>query len=455
MIDMRLPVRARARPEDPDPEAVRLVQETRERVVSKLDARDRIASFLLGGAFLAAAIPFALLHQSARSPSVGIVLALVAAYAIASRVEFEIASGSVVPTELVLVPMLFLLPVGYVPLAVAGALILGRLPDYVVRHKPAERVAILLVSSWHALGPAVVLAAAGETEPSLSHWPLYAGALAAQFALDFVSMSARELIAGRIQPKAELQYMTVAYGVDAALAPIGLFAAIVSIEEPFAFLAVLPLIGLLWAFAQQRRSAIDSAAALGSAYRGAAELLVDFVEDADAYTGDHSKQVVDLVLSVADELGVDARGRRDAELAALLHDVGKMRVPRDLITKPAALTPEERVRMETHTIAGQEMLDRVGGLLGDVGTIVRSCHERWDGKGYPDGLAGEEIPLVARIVACCDAYNAMTTDRPYRLALHEEDALFELRVHAGTQFDPSVVDALCRVLGRSERVLAR
>src|SRR5205814_9810946 len=138
---------------------------------------------------------------------------------------------------------------------------------------------------------------------------------------------------------------------------------------------------------------------------------------------DHSRRIVDLVLQVADELDVDPRCRRDAELAALLHDVGKMRVPRELITKPSGLTPEERIVIETHTVEGERMLARVGGLLGEVGSIVRSCHERWDGDGYPDGLAGEEIPLVDRIVACCDAYDAMTTDRSYRRALAEEYAL--------------------------------
>jgi HD-GYP domain-containing protein (c-di-GMP phosphodiesterase class II) len=104
--------------------------------------------------------------------------------------------------------------------------------------------------------------------------------------------------------------------------------------------------------------------------------------------------------------------------------------------------------MNTHTIVGQEMLDQVGGLLGDVGGIVRSCHERWDGAGYPDGLAGETIPLEARIVCTCDAWSAMTTDRPYRKALPNALALAELRACAGTQFDPRVVDALVAVLDR-------
>ena len=99
-----------------------------------------------------------------------------------------------------------------------------------------------------------------------------------------------------------------------------------------------------------------------------------------------------------------------------MHDVGKIAIPKEILNKPAKLTDEEFELMKSHTIEGQALLDRVGGRLARVGEIVRSCHERWDGRGYPDGLRGEEIPLAARIVFCCDAYSAMTTDRPYRAA---------------------------------------
>src|SRR5207247_7681628 len=125
-------------------------------------------------------------------------------------------------------------------------------------------------------------------------------------------------------------------------------------------------------------------------------------------------------------IGLDARDRRDAEFVALLHDVGKVRIPKEIINKPAALTAEERAIINMHTIEGEKMLEKVGGLLGDVGRVVRSCHERWDGGGYPDGLAGEDIPLTARIVSACDAFNAMTTDRSYRAALPVGEALDEL-----------------------------
>jgi HD-GYP domain-containing protein (c-di-GMP phosphodiesterase class II) len=126
--------------------------------------------------------------------------------------------------------------------------------------------------------------------------------------------------------------------------------------------------------------------------------------------------------------------------------VGKVRIPKEIINKPGKLTYAERAIINTHTIEGERMLEKVGGLLGRAGTVVRSCHERWDGKGYPDGLSGEQIPLVARIVACCDAYNAMTTNRSYRAAMPEHEARAEVERNGGGQFDPAVVEALFSVL---------
>jgi HD-GYP domain-containing protein (c-di-GMP phosphodiesterase class II) len=200
--------------------------------------------------------------------------------------------------------------------------------------------------------------------------------------------------------------------------------------------------GLLGFFARERQVRIDHAIELGQAYRGTAFLLGDVVEADDAYTGSHSRDVVSLVLAVCDQLALDARERRDAEFVALLHDVGKIRVPSEIINKPGALTPEERAIINMHTIEGERLLSQVGGILGNVGRIVRSCHEDWDGTGYPDGLVGEDIPLVARIVRCCDAFSAMTTDRPYRKARSVGEALEELRRCSGTDFDPQVVEAL-------------
>jgi HD-GYP domain-containing protein (c-di-GMP phosphodiesterase class II) len=146
--------------------------------------------------------------------------------------------------------------------------------------------------------------------------------------------------------------------------------------------------------------------------------------------------VAELMLKVVDELGLSARERRDAEFVALLHGVVKVRLPNSIINKPGPLRSEERAVIERHTIEGERLLLRVGGLLGEIGRVVCSCHERWDGKGYPDGLAREQIPLLARIVSCCDAYSAMTSDRSYRKALPQEVAVAELRGGSGTQCDP-------------------
>jgi HD-GYP domain-containing protein (c-di-GMP phosphodiesterase class II) len=189
---------------------------------------------------------------------------------------------------------------------------------------------------------------------------------------------------------------------------------------------------------------------LSRAYRGTVMLLADVVEHEDGYTASHCRSVVELVQAVAEEMGVNPGARQELEFAALLHDVGKISIPKEILNKPASLNADEWELMKTHTIEGQFMLDRVGGMLGRVGEIVRSCHERWDGNGYPDGLAGEEIPLQARIVFVCDAWNAMTTDRAYRSAMSDEEAMTELVTNAGTQFDPDVVTALAKVIEEGE-----
>ena len=146
------------------------------------------------------------------------------------------------------------------------------------------------------------------------------------------------------------------------------------------------------------------------------------MEADDGYTGEHCRGVLALALDVGTRLGLDADRLRNLEFGALLHDVGKVAIPKHIINKPGKLDPHEWQVIKTHTIEGQRMLDQVGGFMSQVGEIVRSHHERWDGGGYPDGLAGEAIPLEARIIAACDTWNAMTTTRSYRTALPEAAA---------------------------------
>jgi HD-GYP domain-containing protein (c-di-GMP phosphodiesterase class II) len=431
-----------------DPQAQRAIEEQRARRLRRLADREWRSLAVSAGLFLVVAGGLAIWLPSQRSPEPVAVVLLVVAYALAFRLDFEVGTGSAVPTQLVLVPMLFVLPIGTVPLAVASGIALASLMDHFRGALHLERVFLRLVFSWHAVGPALVLGLAGESPPSLDDWPLYAGALTAQFLLDFVSAALREWSALGVPPKVQFGAMGWVYLIDACLAPVGLAAAFASVESSYGFVLALPLIALLSVFTTERRVRIDHELELRDAYRGTAFLLGDVVEADDCYTGAHSRAVVELTLAVAAELDLSERECRDAEFAALLHDVGKLRVPNEIINKAGPLTPEEWKIVEQHTIEGERLLHRVGGLLGQVGRIVRSCHERYDGTGYPDGLAGDDIPLVARVVCCCDAYNAMTSDRSYRKALPRAQAVAELRAASGAQFDPRVAEALVAVVER-------
>jgi putative nucleotidyltransferase with HDIG domain len=162
----------------------------------------------------------------------------------------------------------------------------------------------------------------------------------------------------------------------------------------------------------------------------------------------HARRVARIALAAADGHGGDGL-RLDVELTALLHDVGKVAMPYQLLNKSEPLDEAEWALMRTHTIEG-ERLCASHGFPAHVGRLVRATHERWDGHGYPDGLAGADVPLVARIVFCADAYDAMTSPRPYRPPLPLEQALAELRSGAGSQFDPDVALRLAAVVERLE-----
>jgi HD-GYP domain-containing protein (c-di-GMP phosphodiesterase class II) len=421
-----------------------IVRKTRERYASgRAAARTRLALTGSGIAAIAGTVAAAVWLPGGAAFSPAIFILFVLLYAVVARVEFEVGNGSAIPTELVLVPMLFALPFRVVPLAVVLAMMLRTLPDRPFPLWPPSRAISQAGFATPALGPAIVLSLAGAGL-RWSSWPLYLAALAAQFAADHVYAIVYGWGTG-IDLRSVRRFVAKAHAVDLALAPVALAVAFATRSHVELVVLVLPLAGLLRYFAQERQHRIDSALELSDAYRGTALLLGDVVEANDAYTGSHSRHVVDLVLKVADELTLSQADRRDAELVALLHDVGKIRIPSEIINKPGALNPAERAIIEMHTIEGEKMLEQVGGLIGHAGKLIRSCHEHWDGGGYPDGLAGEDIPLVARIVCACDAYSAMTTDRPYRSARARDAASAELLRCAGAQFDPRVVDAIVRV----------
>jgi HD-GYP domain-containing protein (c-di-GMP phosphodiesterase class II) len=408
------------------------------------------AELAVGIPFLAAAVAIALTCHSGRAFQLGPALALVLAYALLTRVRFHAGAGHTVPTQLVFVPMLLVAPTQLVPLLVLAGMAIGNVPDYAGGRLHPGRALMLPGDAWHAVGPALVLLAAGATAPHWGDWPWYLLALAAQFSLDLAVYAARAQLALDIPGRDQLRVLGWVWIVDALLAPVGLLAAFATQQLDYAFGLVLPLGALFGIFARERNGRLEQALELGGAYRGIAMLLGDLLEDADEYTGgDHTRGVVALALEVADELRLDPRQRHNVELAALLHDIGKIVIPASIINKPGPLDDDEWELMRTHTIEGQRMLDRVGGALREVGLIVRASHERWDGDGYPDGLAGERIPREAAIVAACDAFNAMTTTRSYRPARSTREAIDELRVNAGAQFAPDVVEALVAVVGRS------
>ena len=409
--------------------------------------RERLTTLTSAVLFLVIAAALLVWLPSQSAAGVVTIAALVIGFAAAARIQFEVGFATAVPTQLVFIPMLFVAPLRLVPFLVAAGFALSTLPDHLRGDWHPERISLHLVSSWFAIGPVLVLAAVGEPSPTPAHLGVVAAAVASQFAFDLIGSMVRGCIGLGLPARAVARALEPAWMVDAALTPLGMALAYMSREWSLSFTLGVPLMLLLGYFARERRVRIDHALELSHAYRGTALLLGDMVEADDAYTGLHSQDVVSLVLEAADRLGFGEADRRDAEFTALLHDVGKVRIPKEIINKPGPLTAKERAIVNQHTIHGEEMLEKIGGLLEHVGRLVRSCHERWDGAGYPDGLAGDAIPLIARIVCACDAFSAMTTDRPYRRALPVEEALLELRRCAGTQFDPKAVDTIVAVAG--------
>ncbi len=207
---------------------------------------------------------------------------------------------------------------------------------------------------------------------------------------------------------------------------------------------------LLVGIAHQAKLAITNAgnfSNLEGTFLSTVEALANALEANDEYTSSHARWITDLALKVGEGLGLDGRGLKRLELGALFHDIGKIGIPEAVLSKPGPLTPEERTLVETHPELGEKIIAPIDRLQ-DVRPIVRHCHERYDGAGYPDRKAANEIPLESRIIFVCDAYHAMTTDRPYRKRLPAEEALRRLDEGAGTQFDPRVVEVCKRVLAR-------
>jgi putative nucleotidyltransferase with HDIG domain len=429
-------------------EEQKLLAETFRRAGERMTARERLSEIVAGCGFAAAAAAIWWIRPP-HSFALGVAALCLLVMVMATRVRFDTPFGFTVPTQLAFVPLMFAMPVAVVPAAVVVALALARLPDAFADEIRPSRLLHVVGNSWFAIGPVAVFALA-NTEPRDAGPALLIAALTAQFIVDFAISTLRFWIGRGATLQAQLRETWV-YAIDAGLSGIALVVAEEIHSNPAAALAPLPVLALLAALGRERHRRLENLLELNNAYRGTALVLGNMVEADDGYTGEHCKSVVELALTLGEALGLDAEQQRNLEFAALLHDVGKISIPKEIINKPGKLDPHEWTIIKTHTIEGQKILDQVGGFMQAVGLIVRSHHERWDGSGYPDELAGDAIPLEARIIAVCDAWNAMRTDRCYRIALPHDIAFTELLSNAGGQFDPRIVATFQTIIEANEQ----
>jgi len=438
---------------DPDPSEQRLLQEVRAQERHVMGRSEWRAELVVGGLALAAMAALWLLPVAGDWSTLGAAACALGMFA-TLFVRFDVGGGFTVPLQLAFVPLLFAVPAQLVPPIAVAAMLAARVPAVARGDSSPGRLVIAIGNVWFAIGPAAVLAALGGAERVVDHPVLALAVVGAQFAGDFAASALREALLRGTPLREQLREAAWVYGVDAALTPVPLWLVLGGAHPATVVVVTLTFVGLIATFARERAKRLDGMFELNNAYHGTAMLLGDVVEADDSYTGEHCRGVVQLALEVGRELGLDATEMRNLEFSALLHDVGKVAIPKEIINKPGPLDPDEFEIVKTHTVEGQRMLDRIGGFMTDVGRIVRSHHERWDGGGYPDGLAGEAIPIEARIVTACDSYSAMTTTRSYRRAMPVELALAELEANAGTQFDPAVAHALIATVNRSGALTA-
>ena len=424
----------------------RLVLQTVDRGYEPLGRREWLAELAAAAAFFAVATIMALGFGWSRPASVPVMIAVVVVYAAACVVTFDVGTGWSDLTQLVLIPMLFLIPAPLIPFVVVAGRLLARAAGFIWRDLHSARVLLAVGDAWHSIGPAMVFAVAGVTVARQDQLWIVGVAFLAQVVVDGVAITLRDWTALGIPPRVSASGAGWVVAVDAMLGCAGVLVSFAVSTRPYLVLLLLPFFGVFVLFSRDRRDRINGAAELSKAYRGTALLLGDMVEADHEYTGSHSRDVVELSVAVADRLRLSDEQRRRTEFGALLHDIGKVAIPKAIIDKPGPLDDGEWAVMKTHTIEGQRMLDRVGGVLGDAGIVVRASHEHFDGNGYPDGLAGEQIPIESRIISACDALSAMTTDRSYRRSIGFAAAVAELDRCAGTQFDPQVVAALKGVI---------
>ncbi len=286
----------------------RLMAEALERRAHALSRRQRAVEVVLSALTISLALALALFAEADRSFSLPLAVAFVVAYGVVARVGFNLGDGYVVPTQLVFIPMLLLLPTPVVPLLVIAGVLVARSVDVVRGVSAPQRLLLAFGDAAFALVPAAVLVALDAQLPEWAAWPAYAVALGAQFAVDTVRDTAIARLTGGAPTRVVLRELAQSHRVDALLAPIGLLAAIAAAGAPAAALLVLPLVSLLAVFARERDARIAHSIELGRAYRGTALLLCDMLEEDDEYTGHHTQDVVELSVRVAERMGVE-RGR--------------------------------------------------------------------------------------------------------------------------------------------------
>jgi Diguanylate cyclase, GGDEF domain len=299
-----------------------LVAEARDRRPKRPSTRDLLTSGALGGSFVAVAVAIAAIVPSNRSASLSLVALLVGAYALLSRVEFEVGPGAVVPTQLVFVAMLFIVPLPLVPFCVAAGYVVGALPEYVRLRVHPARLLVLLGSSWFSVGPTVVLALFAADAPAWRYAPVYVAALAAQFGLDFTSSAVRERMAFGHSPRALAPSFAWVYAVDSFLAVVG-FGAVIG--GTGAFLVMFSLAGLLVLLARDRRVRIDRAVAFDRAYRGAVD---EAHRDELTGLGNRRKLFVDLE-------GAFAEAEQSGDHILVIYDLNGFKYYNDTFGHPA------------------------------------------------------------------------------------------------------------------------
>jgi HD domain len=436
-----------------------LLSAWRRRIAMPMEERESVVVGTLALGYLAAAIGIAFALPAGRDVEPLIVLALFAAYVGVSRIRFDVGAGYVSAEQLVYVPLLFVAPLPLVLLLVPVAFALSDLPDIVAGRAHRDRWMNALADSWFVIGSVSVLGLFAPGDPQGEHAAVYLGALAAQVGVGTAAALAREHFVGRLSVRDELRSAATAYQLDVLLSPVGLALAFAAAE--FGSLALAALVPAAWglsALSRLHRTRCDRLIAEHDAY------WQRFLRDARRLErcarGDVSHDwrcMPELALAVGAELRLATEAR--VNLAQAAQAAAQTTAPSgDGDTCSDTLAAERRLRRAAALIRGRLYHAGVERLLSGLtfdgisqqAELVRSSSERFDGNGAPDGLRGQEIPLGARILACCRAYSAMTSGSPDRLPMSAETAVEELRRASGSRFDPAIVDALGRVIRHDE-----